>query len=79
MYTQLYDLVATTALGRLINSENFQAHPQECMKLYEYYLSDFVKSVYITNREKEIKVSTCYTVILLNILLFSCLAGISSN
>ena len=59
MYTQLYDLVATTALGRLISDENFEVYPQECMKLYRHYLSDFVKSVYITNRENEIKVTVC--------------------
>ena len=58
MYTQLYDLVATTALGRLISDENFRAYPEECVKLYGYYLSDFVEGVYRTNRNTEVKVLT---------------------
>jgi len=60
MYEQLHDLVAASALGRLISDDYFQAYPQECIKLYGHYLNDFVKAVYITDSDKEIKVNICF-------------------
>jgi len=55
--TQLYDFVATTPLGEYFSTEIFTSHPGECLNLYQYYLSDFVNSVYRTAKDNEIKVS----------------------
>ena len=59
MYTQLYDLVSTTALGEFLNDEKFSSHPEECLELYNLYLFDFVKSVYRTTQECEVEVPCC--------------------
>ena len=53
---QLYDLVAATPLGEFINSEIFTSHPEECLDLYQFYINDFINSVYRTTRDDEIKV-----------------------
>jgi len=56
LYTQLYDLVSTTALGEFLNDEKFSCHLEECLELYNLYLFDFVKSVYKTTQECEVEV-----------------------
>ena len=70
---QLYDLVASTPLGEFINSEDFITHQEECLNLYQLYLSDYINSVYRTTREREIKVVTCSYVAAVNHSIFSIL------
>ena len=54
--TRLYDLIAITPLGEILNSEHFTSYQEECQSLYKCYLDDFIKSMYRTARESEIKV-----------------------
>jgi len=62
LYTQLCDLVSTTALGEFIANEKFSAHSEKCMELYNSYLNDFVKSVYWigSTQECEVEVFVIY-------------------
>ena len=53
---QLYDIVAFTSLGEFLSSELFKNYQEEAQSLYQYYLDDYVNSVYQTTRESEIKV-----------------------
>ena len=53
---QLYDLVAATPLGEFMNSEIFTSHTEECLELYQFYINDFINTVYRTTRDDEIKV-----------------------
>ena len=53
---QLYDLVAATPLGEFINSEIFTSHTKECLDLYQFYINDFINTVYRTTRDDEMKV-----------------------
>jgi len=70
MYTQLCDLVSTTALGEFLNDEKFSCHPEECLELYKLYLFDFVKSVYKTTQECEVEVPV--------VIIYACSVKISS-
>ena len=69
---QLYDLVASTPLGALIKSEDFINHLEERLNLYQFYLSDFVNSVYKTTSESEFKVMI-YTLVYIHTIMLAIL------
>ena len=76
---QLYDLVAATPLGEFINSEIFTSNPEECLDLYQFYINDFINSVYRTTRDDEIDIKVKVTNCPVLVILFNYLAGLPST